>query len=164
MTLSERANRVIKAASQKGLTLSTAESLTGGMICETLVSVPGASQVVAGGVCSYMTRVKSAVLGVPEDIIENCGVVSEACAKSMAAGARRLMAADMAVSATGVAGPSGGTPETPVGTVFIGLATEIGESAKEYRFTGSRQSVREQAAAAAIDILYSAITDERKAE
>ena len=150
---------VVRVFLAKNLTLGTAESLTGGMICAELVSVPGASRVVAGGVCSYDPRIKHEVLGVAQSVIDTVGVVSAECAKQMAAGARKLMKVDYAVSATGLAGPGGGTAGTPVGTVFIGLATDQVVTAKELHFKGSRQIIRAKAARAAIQMLYDAINE-----
>lgn len=128
----------------KGFTLGTAESLTGGMIAASIAGVSGASAVLMGGVVSYDSRVKHEVLGVEQRVIDGVGVVSEPCARQMAEGARRVLKTDVAVSATGIAGPTGGTPETPVGTVFIGCASAGGTRVDECHFEGDRQSVREQ--------------------
>ena len=131
-------------------TLGTAESLTGGMIASSVADVSGASAVLMGGVVSYDPRVKREVLGVTQAVIYGPGVVSEPCARQMAEGARTLLKVDIAVSATGLAGPSGGTPETPVGTVYIGLADARGTTVTRYQFHGDRQAVRAQTAEAAL--------------
>lgn len=141
---------VVRAFLDKGLTLGTAESLTGGMIAASVAGVSGASAVLMGGVVSYDARVKHELLGVEQAIIDTVGVVSEPCARQMAQGARAALKVDVAVSATGIAGPTGGTPETPVGTVFIGVAWAGGVKVDECHFTGDRQSVREQSAAHAL--------------
>ena len=120
--MADKASRLVKAYTEKRLTLGTAESLTGGMIAAEIASVSGASAVLMGGVVAYDPRIKHEVLGVEQDVIDRAGVVSAACAQQMAQGAKRVLGVDTAVSATGVAGPTGGTPETPVGTVFIGCA------------------------------------------
>ena len=142
--------QVVQTFLEKQLTLGTAESLTGGMIAASVAGVSGASAVLMGGVVSYDARVKHELLGVGQDIIDTVGVVSEPCARQMAQGAKAALKVDVAVSATGIAGPTGGTPETPVGTVFIGVAWAGGVKVDECHFTGDRQSVREQSAAHAL--------------
>lgn len=111
---------------ERGLTLATAESCTGGLIARRITALPGASRVYRGGVVSYWTEVKAAVLGVPQDILDQYGAVSEPTARTMAEGARRITGADIAVSVTGVAGPDPDERGNPVGLVFIGLATPDG--------------------------------------
>ena len=151
--------QVVEAFLQKGLTLGTAESLTGGMIAASVAGVSGASAVLMGGVVSYDSRVKHEVLGVEQSIIDTVGVVSEPCARQMAEGARKLLKVDVAVSATGIAGPTGGTPETPVGTVFIGASGPKGTRVDECHFEGDRQSVRKQSAEHALKMALSAIEE-----
>lgn len=150
---------VVRAFLEKGLTLGTAESLTGGMIAASVASVSGASAVLMGGVVSYDARVKHEVLGVEQSVIDTVGVVSEPCARQMAEGARRVLKVDVAVSATGIAGPTGGTPETPVGTVFIGVSSARGIRVDECHFTGDRQSIRQQSAAHALEMALDAICE-----
>jgi len=111
---------------ERGLTLATAESCTGGLIARRITALPGASRVYRGGVVSYWTEVKAAVLGVPQDILDQYGAVSEPTARAMAEGARRITGADIAVSVTGVAGPDPDERGNLVGLVFIGLATPDG--------------------------------------
>ena len=111
---------------ERGLTLATAESCTGGLIARRITALPGASRVYRGGVVSYWTEVKAAVLGVPQAILDQYGAVSEPTARAMAEGARRITGADIAVSVTGVAGPDPDERGNPVGLVFIGLATPEG--------------------------------------
>ncbi|MDD6142925.1 MAG: CinA family protein [bacterium] len=148
---------VVRIFLEKNITLGTAESLTGGMIAASVAGVSGASAVLMGGVVSYDSRVKHEVLGVEQEIIDTVGVVSEPCARRMAEGARRVLKVDVAVSATGIAGPTGGTPETPVGTVFIGVSSDKGTRVDECHFVGDRQSVREQSAAHALEMALSVI-------
>ena len=150
--MADRASEIVRLFSQRGRTLATAESLTAGLIAAAVADVSGASAVLMGGIVSYDTRIKREVLGVDPQIIDTHGVVSAACACQMAEGARKLLGADIAVSATGVAGPTGGTPETPVGTVFIGVSCAQETRAEECHFTGDRQSVREQSVAHALDM------------
>ena len=111
---------------ERGMTFATAESCTGGQIAARITDLPGASAVYRGGVVSYWTSVKGAVLGVPQEILDQYGAVSEECARAMAEGARRITGADIAVSVTGVAGPDPDERGVPVGIVYIGLATPDG--------------------------------------
>ena len=113
---------LIRIFSDKKLTFCTAESCTGGMICQRLCAVPGASAVLYGGIVSYDNSVKMNVLRVPASVLEAFGAVSEQCAAAMADGARKLCRTDVAVSVTGIAGPDGGTAEKPVGTVCFAVA------------------------------------------
>lgn len=106
------------------MTVVTAESLTGGLIAATLVSVPGASHAVRGGFVTYQTEMKTTLLDVPSEVIKKYNVVSEEVAIAMAENARLKSGADIAVSATGLAGPGGGTDEIPVGTVYIGVSSK----------------------------------------
>lgn len=144
---------VLSLAVQRGLTIGTAESLTGGMIASSLASVPGASRALLGGIVSYDPRVKRGLLGVSQEVLDSPGVVSEACAREMALGAQAALGADVAVSATGLAGPGGGTEQIPVGTVFLGIAGPKGVKVEEHHFTGSRQGVRKAATAQALRML-----------
>ena len=111
---------------KKGLTLSTAESCTGGLVARRITALPGASRVYRGGVVSYWTEVKAAVLGVPQEVLDTYGAVSEPTARAMAEGARRVTGAEIGVSVTGVAGPDPDERNNPVGLVFIGLSTPDG--------------------------------------
>lgn len=143
---------VVRAFADRGLTLGTAESLTGGMIAASVAGVSGASAVLMGGVVSYDARIKRDVLGVSQEIIHTVGVVSEPCARQMAEGARRVLGVDVAVSATGIAGPTGGTADMPVGTVFIGMSHANGTRVDECHFNGDRMSVRRQSVAHALQM------------
>lgn len=111
---------------KKGLTLATAESCTGGLVARRITALPGASRVYRGGVVSYWTEIKAAVLGVPQETLDTYGAVSEQTARAMAQGARKITGAEVAVSVTGVAGPDPDERNNPVGLVFIGLATPEG--------------------------------------
>ncbi len=140
-------------AQLQGKTLATAESLTGGGIGATLTAVPGASAVFKGGVISYTDEVKRCVLGVSKDALETCGAVSEPVASQMAVGARRVLHADIAVSVTGLAGPTGDAFGHEVGTVFIGFADATRAFAREYHFSGDREAVRQQTIDAALSLV-----------
>ena len=137
----------------EGKTLVTAESLTGGGIGAALTAVPGASAVYKGGVISYTNQVKQQVLGVPEDVLSRYGAVSEQTAAAMAAGVRKLLQADVAVSVTGLAGPGGDEFGNPVGTVFIGYADGEKNVVQEYHFSGDREDVRREATVAALELV-----------
>ena len=116
----------VRLLKEKGLTLATAESCTGGRVAERITALPGVSAVYRGGVVSYWTQVKAGVLGVPQAILDAHGAVSEETARAMAEGARRVTGAEIAVSVTGVAGPDPDERGVPVGIVYIGLATPDG--------------------------------------
>ena len=145
---------------QKGLTVSTAESCTGGLIASTIVDVPGASAVFPGGAVTYASSVKTALLGVPEELIRERGVVSSDVAAAMAEGARKRFGTALAVSVTGVAGPDGGTPETPVGCVYIGVAVKDETVTFREDIPGDREEVRRGAAERAIRRCLTALTNE----
>lgn len=124
---------------ERGLTLATAESCTGGNIAHTLTEQPGASRYYLGGVVAYSNELKQKALGVRAEDLQQFGAVSEQVAKQMAEGARKLTGADYALSTTGVAGPDGGTPQKPVGTVWIALAGPMGVEAKKFTFSVTRE-------------------------
>jgi len=142
---------VLKAL--EGKTLATAESLTGGGIGAAVTGVSGASAVYKGGVVSYTNEIKNRVLGVPADILEQFGAVSEPTARAMAVGVRKLLDADVAVSVTGLAGPAGDDFGNPVGTVFIGYADEKTVLVKHCLFSGTRQEIREQTVESALELI-----------
>lgn len=114
---------LVEVLKEKGLKIATAESCTGGLISKMITDVSGASAVFDCGVCSYANNIKEKVLGVSSADLENKGAVSEEVAMQMAKGVRELAGADIGISTTGIAGPTGGTPLKPVGTVFIGVST-----------------------------------------
>ena len=149
--MSELAQRVL--ASLQGKTLATAESCTGGLIGGVLTAVPGSSAVYKGGVISYTNEIKTAFLGVPEELLQKVGAVSAPVAEAMAQGARERLHTDVAVSVTGLAGPGGDDFGNPVGTVFIGYADETGTRSIACHFEGDRESVRCQAAETALFLI-----------
>ena len=136
-----------------GFTAATAESCTGGLVASRLTDVAGSSEYVKGGVVSYTDEVKAEVLGVSRELLAKEGAVSEAVARAMAEGVRKKIGADFGVSTTGLAGPRGGTAETPVGTVFIAVAGPKGTDAEKYFFTGKRGQVKFRASQAALAML-----------
>ncbi len=136
-----------------GKTLVTAESLTGGGIGAVLTGVSGASAVYKGGVISYTNWVKETVLGVSHETLETYGAVSLQTAEEMAVGVRKLLAADVAVSVTGLAGPGGDEYGNPVGTVCIGFSNEWESFSVKHQFEGSREEVRRQTIQAALELV-----------
>ena len=137
----------------QGKTLVTAESLTGGGIGSALTSVSGSSAVYKGGIISYTNAVKHRILGVPQEILDQFGAVSEPVAKAMAEGARKLLEADAAVAVTGLAGPGGDDYGNPVGTVFIGYSDCAVTEVKRCQFQGDRASIRKQTVEEALKLV-----------
>ena len=139
--------------SRLGLTVAVAESCTGGLLGDLLTDVPGSSAYFLGGVLSYHDDLKIRLLGAPTEVIIQHGAVSEQCALLMARGVRALAGADLGISVTGIAGPSGGTPTKPVGTVYIGLATPDFEGVRHFKWDGTRRENKQESAQAALTIL-----------
>ena len=148
---------VIDLLKEKDLKLSLAESLTGGMIAQRIVNVSGASDVFGYGFVTYSNKAKHKCLGVKKSTLKEKGAVSAKCAREMAKGACKESGADISISVTGLAGPGGGTKETPVGTVFMGCCYEGRTIAKEFHFTGNRMRIREQTTAHALAMLRDCI-------
>ncbi|HZG34448.1 MAG TPA: competence/damage-inducible protein A [Gaiellaceae bacterium] len=144
---------VLDLCRTRRLTLATAESCTGGLVAARLAAVPGASAVVLGGVVAYADAVKAAELGVPRDLLDSHGAVSAEVAAAMARGARARLNADVALAVTGIAGPGGGTPEKPVGLVFLHAETPAGGGGSSFSFPGDRDSIRRRAAVAALHLV-----------
>lgn len=143
------------------VTIATAESCTGGSVAARLTSVPGSSDYVTGGVVAYANSVKEHMLGVPAEILDNPGAVSEPCAAAMAEGARAHLGTTHAISTTGIAGPDGGTDRKPVGLVYIGLAGPAGTSIEAHVFPGDRQEIVAAATDRALAMLLDAIAADR---
>ncbi len=131
-------------------TIAVAESLTGGLICHRLTNVSGSSDYLDMGIVTYSNRSKIEVLGVPEDIIREHGAVSEACVRAMAVGIRKLAGTDLGLAVSGIAGPTGGSPEKPVGTVHVSLAWNMGEDCRKFFFEGDRERIKEQSSTEAL--------------
>lgn len=140
--IQKAARELVSLLREKNITLSAAESCTGGWFAKSVVDVPGASAVFAGGVVSYANGVKERVLGVPEALLARYTAVSSPVAAAMAEGVRRLIGTDMAVSVTGLAGPDGGTADIPVGRVYLGLAREGQTETLTLDLPGNREQVR----------------------
>jgi nicotinamide-nucleotide amidase len=146
----------------RGWRLATAESCTGGWIGKVLTDVAGSSQWFDGGVVAYSNAAKKALLDVPGKVLAAHGAVSEEAVRAMADGARRRFAADIAVAVSGIAGPAGGTADKPVGTVHFAWATANGVTAARRIFAGSRESVRRQTVALALERLIELASDDAK--
>jgi nicotinamide-nucleotide amidase len=144
---------VLELCRERGLTLATAESCTGGLVAARLTAVPGSSDVFRGSVVAYADDVKTDELGVPADVLAAYGAVSAETAAAMAAGVRERLHADIGVSDTGVAGPGGGTPQKPVGLVYLHAAGPEGELAAEFSVPADRETVRARAAVAALHLV-----------
>ena len=151
---SSLAHVVIKELTGQKLTIAAAESLTAGLFCATLASVPGASAVLRGGLVVYATDLKHQLAGVSTQTLQRVGAVAEDTARELAVGAKKQCGADIGVGLTGVAGPTKQDGH-PVGTVFIGVALpEIPVCVRQYHFTGSRQEIREQSVSADLSLVH----------
>jgi len=144
---------VLELCRARGLTLATAESCTGGLVGARLTSVGGASDVYAGGIVAYANAVKAAQLAVPEELLERHGAVSAEVVEAMARGVRAELGADVSVAVTGVAGPTGGTREKPVGLVFLHAVSPDGDLAQRLELPGDREAIRTRAAVTALHLL-----------
>ena len=138
---------------ERRLTLAVAEACTGGLLGHRLTSVPGASAYFERGVLAYSQRAKEELLGVPGSLLRAHGAVSGQCAEAMARGVATLAGASCALAVTGIAGPDGGTPTKPVGSVFVGLLLEGEVTARRFQFSGDRAAVKWQSTQAALDML-----------
>ena len=152
---------VLDACREHGLTLATAESCTGGLVAARLTSVPGSSVVFLGAIVAYADEVKARELDVRAEVLERHGAVSAEAAAAMAAGVRVRLGADVAVSVTGVAGPGGGTPEKPVGLVYLHAEGPEGSLARRLDLPGDREAIRSRAAVAALHLVRTLLTRSR---
>ena len=138
---------------QAGMTLATAESCTGGLIAHRLTNVSGASAYFLGSVVAYHNTVKHGLLGVSEEVLAAHGAVSEETARGMAEGVRRLVGATYGLAVTGIAGPTGGSAEKPVGLVYLAVAREDGTAVIRRQFSGTREEIKAQTAETAVRLL-----------
>ncbi len=152
---------VLSLCRDRGLTLATAESCTGGLLAARLTAVPGYSDVTLGGVVAYGNEVKERVLGVPAKLIEEHGAVSAEVAAALARGGRERLGADVAISITGVAGPGGGTEEKPVGLVYFHVETPDGGHGSTFSFPGDRDSIRRRSVVASLHLARRLLTQNR---
>jgi nicotinamide-nucleotide amidase len=142
---------------ERGLMLAVAESCTGGLVGHRITNVPGSSRYFERGVMVYSNRAKHELLGVPESVLRVHGAVSAACAEAMAVGVCALARTACGLAITGIAGPDGGSPAKPVGTVFIGLAIDDTAEARRFLFSGNREAVKWQSSQMALDMLRRAL-------
>ena len=147
--------KVVELLAERHYTVTTAESCTGGMIAGTIVNAAGASEVLNEGYITYSNEAKERLVGVSHETLERFGAVSEQTAREMAEGAARAAGADAALSATGIAGPGGGTEEKPVGLVYIGCTLNGKTEVKECRFDGNRMENRLHTVKTALEMLQS---------
>jgi nicotinamide-nucleotide amidase len=140
------------------LTIAVAESCTGGLLASRLTDVPGSSDYVERGVVCYSNRSKTELAGVPETLIAEHGAVSEPVARAMAEGIRARAATNVGIGVTGIAGPGGGSPEKPVGTVAVAVIVDAEERVRTFQFIGGRDMVKFQAAQAALNMTRLAVT------
>jgi competence/damage-inducible protein CinA-like protein len=152
------AELVLSMLRERGLTLATAESCTGGLVAGRVTDVPGSSDVFLGAVVAYADEVKASELGVPEELLRTHGAVSPEVAEAMARGARERLGADVAVSVTGIAGPSGGSEEKPVGLVYLHASGPMGEKARHFDFPGDRATIRGRSTVAALHLVRTLVT------
>jgi nicotinamide-nucleotide amidase len=148
--LADLAARLGRALLARNLRVATAESCTGGWIVKALTDIPGSSQWLEGSLVAYSNAAKSAVLGVPAALIAAHGAVSEPVVRAMAEGARARLGVALAVAVSGIAGPDGGTPDKPVGTVWFAWANARQTTAAREQFGGDREDVRRQSVALAL--------------
>jgi PncC family amidohydrolase len=157
-TLDDLAARLGPLLLARGWTVATAESCTGGLMGHAVTEIAGSSDYFIGGVISYANEVKERLLGVPREALRMHGAVSSQVALAMAQGARRLLGADAAVAATGVAGPSGGTASKPVGTVFVAVSSPLGDTWEQHLWTQDRRGNKRLSAEAGLRLLLRQLT------
>ena len=155
------AKALVEALSERKMTVAAAESCTGGLVTAALTSVSGASAVLEYSAVTYANRIKESVLGVSHETLVQYGAVSEPCAKEMARGIRKAANADLGIAVTGIAGPTGGTPEKPVGTVYIAAATEENTFAQRLQlleFCGNdREAIRGESVCRVLELALHAL-------
>lgn len=155
------AQRIIELLRDTNKTIVTAESCTGGLIAATLTDIPGASAAVHGGYITYSNTAKSRMIQVPSRLIHDYGAVSNQVARAMADGARNTARVDIAVSATGIAGPDGGTEKKPIGLVYVAVSTDLATVVIEHRFGDiGREEVRKATVKAALDLVMQVMSSD----
>lgn len=154
----ELSAKLVSLCTARGVTFGTAESCTGGLIAASVTDIPGASAAFFGGIVSYDNSVKERLLGVCKQTLEAYGAVSEQTAREMARGAVSALGTELAVSVTGIAGPGGGSPEKPVGLVYIAASSKNGDIAcQKNLFEGNRLQIRLQTVVSALEMLIFAV-------
>lgn len=150
---------VVKLLTDRRLTITCAESCTGGLLSGRIINVPGVSDAYMAGFVTYSNQAKCKLLGVKKSTIKKFGAVSKQTAHEMAVGAAKAAKADVAVAVTGIAGPDGGTPEKPVGLVYIGCSVKGRVTVKKCQFSGSRSKIRESAVTASLKLVRKCVED-----
>ena len=153
MCLPTMVHKIVQTLQSNDLTLSIAESCTGGLVCAAFVSVPGVSSVFSQGLITYSNHSKEELLGVSHATLETHGAVSKETVSEMLAG----LHSDVGIAVSGIAGPDGGTPDKPVGTVIIGVKTPDNERIERYHFSGNRGKIRSEATKKAVEMLRAMI-------
>ncbi|MBQ9087848.1 MAG: CinA family nicotinamide mononucleotide deamidase-related protein [Lentisphaeria bacterium] len=148
------AEYLIKLLKNSSLTFGCAESCTGGLVANRMVTIPGASDIFSGGIIAYANSVKNRLLNVSQEILDTCGAVSAECAEAMALGCCQALDCNCSVSTTGIAGPGGGTPEKPVGLVYVSACVNGVTATRELRLRGDRRAIRERSVECALLLLY----------
>ncbi len=151
--MDELAKKVAHLLKERNMKVATAESCTGGLIGHTITNIPGSSEYYEGGVISYSNALKMNLLGVKEEILAKYGAVSEQTAREMADGIRKKASVDIGIATTGIAGPGGGTPEKPVGLVYIAISSEKETKVEKHLFHGNRWENKESTCRAALNLL-----------
>ena len=152
-SLFKAAENTVAGLSRTGRTLAVAESCTGGLIGKTLTDIAGSSSVFYGGFILYSNDAKQSLAGVSAETLDKYGAVSEETVREMAQGTKERCGTDYALSVSGIAGPGGGTPSKPVGTVWIGMAHPGGTEAALYQFSGDRENIRQETVREALSLL-----------
>lgn len=155
-----REYELVKKLTKKCYTITTAESCTGGLLCATIVNAEGASNVLCSAFVTYANEAKEQFAGVSRDTLEKYGAVSEQTAAQMCCGCTHTAGADLGLSTTGIAGPDGGTPENPVGLVYIGCCLHGHVTVERHIFSGNRAQVRTQTVRAALDLAIRSLDKE----
>ena len=153
MDLNALSHEIGELLKQKGLTLGTVESATGGLISHTITNIPGSSEYYRGSVIAYKNDIKTGVIGVSADTLDENGSVSGQVAEEMASGGKQLLDVDICIADTGIAGPGGTTPDKPVGLFYLGLADAKGALSQRHKFYGDREQNKQSAGEAALSWL-----------
>jgi nicotinamide-nucleotide amidase len=155
-------NKVSDELKKQHLTIATAESCTGGLLAHNLTNISGSSEYFERGIISYSNTAKKESLGVPETLLQQYGAVSEQTAAAMAEAIRQRASVDIGLSTTGIAGPTGGTKEKPVGLVYIGISTKNGVEVKRFLFTGNRLNNKKSTCTAAVELLLETLRKKKR--
>ena len=157
--LTALAARVGELLTERGWSLGVAESCTGGLVSHLITDIPGSSSYLVGGIVAYANRIKRDIVGIPEELLAAHGAVSREVALAMAQGVRRVLIADLGLSTTGIAGPTGGTLGKPVGTVFVAISSPLGSHAEHHVWQADRLENKRLSAKAVLELLCDQLSD-----